>query len=215
MNSDRVDGFTSPNGDLRGKIFTPVGMGSWRPLHLRITCVHPSSGRFTRDEARLIVGKDGKEYYTLSVEEMARAIEKHEETAPDRAIRTFKVLVTNPSCATLPTYMPLMPMGPRSTTELDEIKASARAKYFKGHQLFADAEREIRAEIRAFDLKCLESGSPGVQPETYMDLYEVLTAEGKHDEALIALKAVPDQMVYTNDDLQRRLEEAYAKEGLR
>jgi hypothetical protein len=48
-----------------------------------------------------------------------------------------------------------------------------------------------------------------------MDLYEVLTAEGKHDEALIALKAVPDQMVYTNDDLQRRLEEAYAKEGLR
>ena len=214
-NSDRVEGFTSGNGDLRGKIFTPVRFGSWRPMHLRITCVHPSSNRFTPDEGEKIIGENGQTYYTWTVEEMARAMDKHEKTAPDRDKRTFNMQIAGPNCAIFPTYMPLVPMGIQSVADLDEIEAGARARYFKDRGLSADAEREIRAEIRAFDLKCVEIGSPGVQPQAYFDLYEVLAAQGKRDEAIAALKKVPDQMLYKNDDLQRRLDEAYAKEGLR
>lgn len=214
LNSDRVDGLTSPYGDLRGKIFTPVAPHEWRPLSLRIICAHPQSQTFNASQGHRYTGPDGKEYVEWSPEDMARAQAENERTAPDRAARTYAVRIASPDCAIAPSYMALIPVAIRSDAELAHSDATSLARYYMAAGQYAEAERALRAEIRAFDLMCLDYGSPGVQPEAYMDLYDVLAAEGKHDEAIQALRAVPDQMVYRNDGLQRRLDAAMAKEHL-
>lgn len=215
LNSDRVEGFTSPGGDLRGKVFTPLHGGGQTPVDLNIVIQHPKSNYATPQEGHRTQLKDGRDAYAWTAQEYATAVAKHDANAPDLDKRTFRLRGKRPSCAVLPSYMPFMPMPITSEAALSVIDSRARAGELELRGDYAGAELEIRGQIQSFELECLQFGSPGVQPEAYMQLYDVLAAQGKHAEAIDALKRVPDQLVYKNDDLEGRLRLAMLKEGLR
>lgn len=212
--SGRVDGFTFPGGRLRGALFVPAEPSTWRPKAITIIAAPESTQAMIPASAGHKVIIHGKEYIGWSASEIEAYRKQHGGSPADVAKRTLTMRFETPNCEVLPAYMDFLPQGIQSETDLARREAKARGDWDKDHGLYAQAETEIHNAIDLTTRFYRETGNVGVQPEEYFELYEILAAEGKRAEALKYLKAVPDQMVYRNDGLQSRYEEAVRKEGL-
>lgn len=198
---------------LEGAMFYPVANSPWSPRTLQVIVLPEESNSIPASAGHKIF-KNGKEYVTWSPEEMAAYKNNFLANFGHARERTYSIKMDRPTCSTLPAYTTFTQMGFPNVYDLENKEAKARTRFYLAKRNFERAEVEVRREIKAFDRSCLESGSPGVQPDAYYDLYQALAGQGKHDEAVATLKLIPDQMLYKDDDLKDKVDAAFKNEGL-
>jgi hypothetical protein len=212
--SGRVDGFKFPEGKLLGALFVPLTPPKETERTLDVVGMPMMSQPLTPASLGKRELVNGQEVVAWDLSVIKAHWEEEDKKAPDVEARTYHLKLSEPSCSTLPDYMTFLPQPIWGESDLRARETQARGDYEIDHRLWTEAERDIREAIAKTDQYYRETGNIGVQPDNYFKMYTILAAEGKHQEAVSWLRQLPDQMVYRNDDLQRRYKDAAAKEGL-
>jgi len=212
---NRVHRFRNKRGQLTGVILTPLKRVAWRPRTIHLIAMYKSDAQIARLRSVEVVSPQRTVDYKVDRWKLDREWMREDEASTDTGQRTFTLQFENPTCEQIPSFTRYMTGGITFPSQLEDLKAKGRGEWLMDERRYADAEAEFTQELNYLAQAGHDMGSRYSHAEAYMDLYEALAAQGKHEEAVFYLKQVEDEMSYPKLALRTRLNAALEREGLR